>query len=213
MPNAAAHQAIVVGGLNPVEGKVFAVPTHPAVDEKEVITSDAARTASTATLEGKIRPSSSPDDDTDDHYEDEEGNDNVIIVTGGDAARHLLPMRDDHDPALTFRSIFLASGLSCFQAVLSQIYTVSQHLGITYPVGPFKLRGSSIRTVNFSSNQPRLPSQGLLSSSSHTLPVKPGPLDSPVETSMRLNGGRRAARGNLPCGSRSSASSTLGRGL
>ncbi|ROV90969.1 hypothetical protein VSDG_07712 [Cytospora chrysosperma] len=123
MPNAAANEAIIVGGLNPVEGKVFSVPTHPEADEKEVITSDTARTASNGTLEEKIRASSSPGDDTDDRYEDGEDSDNVIIITGGDAARHLLPMRDDHDPALTFRGIILASGLSCFQAVLSQIYT------------------------------------------------------------------------------------------
>lgn len=128
MPNAAANEAIIVGGLNPVEGKVFSVPTHPEADEKEVITSDTARTASNGTLEEKIRASSSPGDDTDDRYEDGEDSDNVIIITGGDAARHLLPMRDDHDPALTFRGIILASGLSCFQAVLSQIYTVSQHM-------------------------------------------------------------------------------------
>ncbi|CAL5867017.1 uncharacterized protein PFLUO_LOCUS1229 [Penicillium psychrofluorescens] len=46
----------------------------------------------------------------------------VVIVTGADAAAHLLPMRDDFDSALTFRSIVLASILSCFQAVMYQIY-------------------------------------------------------------------------------------------
>lgn len=127
MPNSATNQAIVIGGLNPVEGKVFSVPTHPAVDEKEVITSDDARPASNATLEGNTKEAPSPGD-ADYHDEAEEGNDNVIIITGQDAARYLLPMRDDHDPALTFRSLFLASGLSCFQAVMSQIYTVSQHI-------------------------------------------------------------------------------------
>lgn len=127
MPNAAVNQAIIVGGLNPVEGKVFSVPTHSAADEKEVLTSGAAaRTASTATVEGKTEAASHPDDAEDeDNGDDDEGNENVIIVTGKDAARFLLPMRDDHDPALTFRSLFLASGLSCFQAVMSQIYTVS----------------------------------------------------------------------------------------
>jgi hypothetical protein len=33
-------------------------------------------------------------------------------------------MRDDGDPALTFRSLILASGLACFQAVVYQIYMV-----------------------------------------------------------------------------------------
>ncbi|KGO66581.1 Oligopeptide transporter OPT superfamily [Penicillium italicum] len=46
----------------------------------------------------------------------------VIIVTGADAALHLLPLRDDFDNPLTFRSILLASGLACFQAVMNQIY-------------------------------------------------------------------------------------------
>lgn len=50
---------------------------------------------------------------------------NVIIITGADAATHLLPMRDDFDRSLTFRSLFLSSILAGFQAVMSQIYTVS----------------------------------------------------------------------------------------
>ena len=44
------------------------------------------------------------------------------------AATHLLPMRDDFDPALTFRSIFLAIGLAAFQAAMYQIYMVSFHI-------------------------------------------------------------------------------------
>ncbi|KAH6603132.1 opt oligopeptide transporter [Trichoderma cornu-damae] len=60
--------------------------------------------------------------DNDDDYEKDNGSDDVIIITGADAAAHLLPMRDDHEPALTFRSLVLATGLSAFQAVLSQIY-------------------------------------------------------------------------------------------
>lgn len=50
--------------------------------------------------------------------------DDTIIRTGEDASLHLLPIRDDGDPALTFRSIVLATALSCFQAVMSQIYLV-----------------------------------------------------------------------------------------
>ena len=59
----------------------------------------------------------------------------VIIKTAKDAATHLLPMRDDFDPALTFRSIFLATGLAAFQAVMYQIYMVSLHsmLGMSEP--------------------------------------------------------------------------------
>ena len=49
----------------------------------------------------------------------------VIIRTAADAATHFLSMRDDFDPALTFRSIVLATGLAAFQAVMYQIYMVS----------------------------------------------------------------------------------------
>lgn len=58
----------------------------------------------------------------DEKHDDE----NAIIRTGADAALHLLPMRDDFDPALTFRSLFLATGLAAFQAVMYQIYMVNQ---------------------------------------------------------------------------------------
>lgn len=47
-----------------------------------------------------------------------------IIVTGADAAAHLLPLRDDGDAALTFRGMVLATCLSGFQAVMTQIYQV-----------------------------------------------------------------------------------------
>jgi hypothetical protein len=69
------------------------------------------------------------DDTVDKVADDNHGDsDNVIIVTGADAAAHLLPLRDDFDPVLTFRSIVLASALACFQAVMNQIYTVSYEL-------------------------------------------------------------------------------------
>lgn len=126
MPNAGIDQAVIVGGLNPVENKVFSVPTHSAADEKEIIAVGAARADTDGTLgDDKIREAPSAADDGDHDKEDDGRSSNeVIIITGADAARHLLPMRDDFDTALTFRSVVLASGLSCFQAVMSQIYTV-----------------------------------------------------------------------------------------
>lgn len=57
---------------------------------------------------------------------DKSENQDQIIVTGADAAAHLLPLRDDGDPSVTFRGIFLASCLSAFQAVMNQIYTVGR---------------------------------------------------------------------------------------
>lgn len=59
-------------------------------------------------------------------HEDDSNSDDVVIVTGADAAKHLLPLRDDFDSALTVRSIVLASGFACFQAVMNQIYQVSE---------------------------------------------------------------------------------------
>ncbi|KAK7532799.1 peptide transporter [Phyllosticta citribraziliensis] len=53
---------------------------------------------------------------------EDDDSDNSIIITGADAARRLLPLRDDFDPAVTFRSMFLATILCCFQAVMYQIY-------------------------------------------------------------------------------------------
>lgn len=50
----------------------------------------------------------------------------AVIVTGADVAAHLLPMRDDFDPTLTFRAAILGSGLAAFLAVMTQIYAVSE---------------------------------------------------------------------------------------
>ncbi|CRG91734.1 Oligopeptide transporter 1 [Talaromyces islandicus] len=54
-------------------------------------------------------------------YEDGEAS-GKIIITGADAAKYLLPLRDDGETTLTFRSLFLASVLAAFQAVMSEIY-------------------------------------------------------------------------------------------
>lgn len=78
-----------------------------------------------------ISSASLPDEFEDDPAKNGENADNKRIITGEDASLYLLPIRDDHDPALTFRSIVLATGLSCFQAVMSQIYLVC----ITSPIG------------------------------------------------------------------------------
>lgn len=99
------------------ETSVFPVSTPDVVDEKTVDYS-------------KIHPMSSQEHSD----ESDRSSKDVIIVTGADAARHLLPMRDDHDNALTFRSMLLASGLACFQAVMYQIYIVSRpDPSILYP--------------------------------------------------------------------------------
>lgn len=117
--------AIVVGGLNPVEGKIVSVPSHQAINEKVSI--DESGVGKELASEIQAIPATTPSDDG--NHEKDDNSDNAIIITGADAARYLLPLRDDFDPALTFRSMFLATCLSAFQAVMSQIYTVSFFLG------------------------------------------------------------------------------------
>lgn len=57
--------------------------------------------------------------------DDDANSDNAILNTAEGAVAHLLPLRDDFEPTLTFRSLFLASCLASFQAAMSQIYSVS----------------------------------------------------------------------------------------
>ncbi|KAI8299604.1 oligopeptide transporter 7 [Colletotrichum sp. SAR11_59] len=108
---------IVAGALNPVEGKIVSVPNHAAINEKASFDD----TAAGKELEAEIQ-AVAPQSESDSHGKDN-GSEEVIIRTGADAAQHLLPLRDDFQPSLTFRSIFLATCLSAFQAVMSQIYT------------------------------------------------------------------------------------------
>jgi len=66
------------------------------------------------------------------HYsdldEDESNEDNVvyvkgepIITTGSDVSRFLVDVRDDGDPALTFRSLFIGTVFACLGATLCQV--------------------------------------------------------------------------------------------
>ena len=58
---------------------------------------------------------------------DKEGHvgDDFVIRSGADASKHLLSLRDDEDPVLTFRSALLGTAFACFQAAMNQIYNVS----------------------------------------------------------------------------------------
>lgn len=110
---------IMLGGVNPIEGKVSTLPSHDAINEK-IRTSIAVEKGE---IDGDIKPVSP--EDLSDTGKESDTDDDAIIITGEDAARYLLPMRDDFEPALTFRSMFLATILSAFQAVMYQIYSVS----------------------------------------------------------------------------------------
>ncbi|KAJ5375411.1 Oligopeptide transporter OPT superfamily [Penicillium concentricum] len=89
---------------SPVKTSDISVASQEAIGEKNAVTVLATK---------------------DEHALSDDGldsNPDAIIVTGADAALHLLPLRDDFDSVLTLRSIFLSSGLACFQAVMYQIY-------------------------------------------------------------------------------------------
>jgi hypothetical protein len=128
---------LILGRPDAVEGKAVNLPSHEAVnafsDEKHRLAVSDREIGKKGTLEPEIK-AALPAYDAAEHDKNDDGEDH-IIVTGADAAAHLLPMRDDFEPALTFRSLFLASILSAFQAVVYQIYQVSLHF-------------SNVRTVN-----------------------------------------------------------------
>ncbi|KAG6170502.1 hypothetical protein E4U51_000835 [Claviceps purpurea] len=94
----------ILGGANVVPSKAVDMSSYPVSDEKTVPTPSDAVVVNDDGKEG-----ASDDEDR-------------VIVTGYDAAQHLLSLRDDFEPALTFRSIVVASALASFQAVMSQIY-------------------------------------------------------------------------------------------
>lgn len=116
-------------GAPGIEGKTTVLPSHEAInafnDEKHRLAADDADLDKKGVMEPEIKaalPSyDSGEEDDGDH----------IIVTGADAAAHLLPMRDDKEPSLTFRSIFLATILSAFQSVVYQIYQVCSSLALS----------------------------------------------------------------------------------
>lgn len=99
-------------GPNPVPGNPRSLPSDDSFNEKDSSGFGNEKTGKGGILDTEITPANGLCD-TD--------SENVIIITGADAAAHLLPMRDDGEPALTFRSLFLASCLACFQAVMSQV--------------------------------------------------------------------------------------------
>ncbi|KAL6705559.1 hypothetical protein ACN47E_006676 [Coniothyrium glycines] len=107
-------------GAPGIEGKTTVVPSHEAInaftEKKHNLAYNDEGLEKKGALEPEIKAALPP------YESSEHDNENRIIVTGADAAAHLLPMRDDQEPALTFRSIFLATVLSAFQAVVYQIY-------------------------------------------------------------------------------------------
>ncbi|KXS10541.1 peptide transporter [Gonapodya prolifera JEL478] len=68
----------------------------------------------------------SPEADNENGAKDEKGGDFIdeddTIITAADVANRLLSLRDDFDESITFRSMFLATVLAAFQAVMTMIY-------------------------------------------------------------------------------------------
>ncbi|KAK3362177.1 peptide transporter [Lasiosphaeria ovina] len=130
MSAAPLGDTIIGGAVDPVSGKVVSAPPHQEVNEK--IRLNAAEVeAFTDTKHGidskeghsieEIQPAPPVyDNDSTDEKDDTDGDE--IIITGTDASRYLLSLRDDREPSATFRSLFLASCLAAFQAVMKQIY-------------------------------------------------------------------------------------------
>ncbi|KAG7448856.1 oligopeptide transporter [Guyanagaster necrorhizus] len=61
-------------------------------------------------------------DDPEFDYEKSHLNDEAIVTSGQDVSRFVVDVRDDSDPALTFRSLFLGTVIAGLGAALCQIY-------------------------------------------------------------------------------------------
>lgn len=105
---------------------------------------------------------------------DEDVGDDLVIRNGADASKHLLSLRDDEDPVLTFRSALLGTAFACFQAAMNQIYNVSH--------------SNQFFMLNCSSNRPTHLCLGRLWSSSSTSSVNPGPSSYLGETVSKHDG-------------------------
>jgi len=131
MPGPLTSTIVGGGAENPIEGKVVSVPSHAAIVEKmhpegAILTttdSDEIAALGKEIESDPLRVQDGSHEKGGSEEDDRRESDEIIIRTGADAAAHLLPLRDDFQTPLTFRSILLATMLSAFQAVMSQIYT------------------------------------------------------------------------------------------
>jgi hypothetical protein len=135
-PSDSIGDGLIIGAFNPVENKALDIPTsHAAINEQLKLRAsvDAGRPSVSEKTKEKeaaagadeIQPAGAPEYEDDDRAEKDPIDEGQIIVTGSDAADFLLSIRDDGDPAITFRSMVLSTILSAFQAVMYQIYQVS----------------------------------------------------------------------------------------
>ena len=128
----------ILAARAPVEAKIVGVPSHRAIDEKKrlsIVAGDGQTAKEGAPDDSDIKPSNIPPPYDEDLDKEKDIDEEVIIITGADASRYLLPLRDDFEPALTFRSLFLATGFSAFQAVMHQIYDVTHRAQLSLVTG------------------------------------------------------------------------------
>ena len=178
-------------GAPGIEGKTTVAPSHAAInaftEEKHRLAADDNEFEKSGTLEPEIK-AALPSYDSAEHDDEDH-----VIITGADAAAHLLPMRDDQESALTFRSIFLATILSAFQAVVYQIYMVCILL---------QCYASAITNIYTSLSRPSSQSRELSLFLWLTFSVMHGPEYYLAETNSRLDGELRAALARSRCTSR-----------
>ena len=96
--------------------KMPAVPPSPAesFDEKKALEK---RLSSDSSLDHKVEHGVYYDEDEDIKYVNGE----PVITSGRDVSRYLIDVRDDGDPALTFRSLFLGTVFAGLGAALCQV--------------------------------------------------------------------------------------------
>ncbi|KAK4238673.1 OPT oligopeptide transporter protein-domain-containing protein [Achaetomium macrosporum] len=109
-------------GVIEIPGRQEPQETQPAAEKTGLSTDETKNVKGGIPDSPEIKTAPPAYGDGSSQHKDSDDED-AIIVTGTDAATHLLPLRDDGDPALTFRSLFLATCLSAFQACMYQIYT------------------------------------------------------------------------------------------
>ncbi len=104
--------------------KLPAAPASPAesLDEKAAVRkSIEKRSSSDSSLGSKLESFKHEDDDT------VFVNGEPVIRSGRDVSRYLIDTRDDGDPSLTFRSLFIGTVFAGLGAALCQVRNASIH--------------------------------------------------------------------------------------
>lgn len=129
--------------------KLPAAPASPAesLDEKAAVRkSIEKRSSSDSSLGSKLESFKHEDDDT------VFVNGEPVIRSGRDVSRYLIDTRDDGDPSLTFRSLFIGTVFAGLGAALCQVRNASIHR-CRYP-GRYRLRMRTLGLTDLASRAP-----------------------------------------------------------